>query len=442
VRFFYPQRSGIAIDDAVMPGYGRPAGHAGVPPNRGDTDVDGLDLSGGWYDAGDHGKYVTSGALPASMLLAAHERHPGLPLRPGPSLLDEARWQLDWLVRMQVPPGRPHAGLAYHRLHDDVWTALPMWPHLDPARRVLHPPSTTAGLQVAAAAAHAARLMPPYLPVARAAWRAALLEPALLPPDDAGAHGGGPYPDADPTDDHYWAATELYLTTGEAEFREAVLRSPRHAAPLGAVEWDDLTAYARIELALATDLPGARDSVVARADELLAVHATQPYGQPYAPADGWDWGSVGRILGLLLIMAAAHRLTAAARFRDGLLGGLDYVFGRNPVGLSYVTGWGTETVRRQRVRHFAHALDPSFPPPPRGSVAGGPASKDYPGWPRDPRFAGLPDELCYVDEPDSETTNDVCIRWNAPLVLLAAHLSADASAASSAEKSGSAAAGG
>ena len=78
------------------------------------------------------------------------------------------------------------------------------------------------------------------------------------------------------------------------------------------------------------------------------------------------------------------------------------------------------------------------PPPPRGSVAGGPASKDYPGWPRDPRFAGLPDELCYVDEPDSETTNDVCIRWNAPLVLLAAYLSAT----SSAEKSGSATAGG
>jgi endoglucanase len=416
LRFFYAQRSGIAIDDAVLPGYGRPAGHLG------DADVDGLDLSGGWYDAGDHGKYVTSGALPASMLLAAHERYPGLPLPPGPSVLDEARWQVDWLVRMQVPPDRPHAGLAYHRLHDEIWTPLPMWPHLDRARRVVHPPSTTAAFQLAAAAAHAARFVPAYLPAARRAWRAALREPALLAPDDAGAHGGGPYPDADPSDDAYWAATELFLTTGEAEFRDAVLRSRRHRSPLGAVEWDDLTAYARIELALATDLPGIRDSVVDRADELLAIERTQPYGQPYAPDDGWDWGSVGRILGLLLIVAAAHRLTGAARFRDGLLGGLDYVFGRNPVGLSYVTGWGTETARRQRSRHFAHALDPSFPPAPRGSVVGGPNSKDYPGWPRDPRFAGLPDELCYVDAPDSETTNDVCIRWNAPLVLLAAHL--------------------
>ena len=190
LRFFYAQRSGMALDDAVLPGYGRPGGHAGVPPNRGDTDVDGLDVSGGWYDAGDHGKYVTSGALPASMLLAARERHPGPQVPAGPSLLEEARWQVDWLVRMQVPPGRPHAGLAYHRLHDDTWTPLPMWPHLDPARRVLHPPSTTAGLQLAAVAAHVARFDPAYLPAARAAWAAALREPALLAPDDAGAHGG------------------------------------------------------------------------------------------------------------------------------------------------------------------------------------------------------------------------------------------------------------
>ena len=34
-----------------------------------------LDVSGGWYDAGDHGKYVTSGSLPAWQLLATVERY-------------------------------------------------------------------------------------------------------------------------------------------------------------------------------------------------------------------------------------------------------------------------------------------------------------------------------------------------------------------------------
>jgi hypothetical protein len=52
----------------------------------------------------------------------------------------------------------------------------------------------------------------------------------------------------------------------------------------------------------------------------------------------------------------------------------------------------------------------------------GPASKIYPGFPGDPRFDGLPPQLWYVDEPTSETTNDVCIRWNASLVWLAGYL--------------------
>jgi endoglucanase len=101
---------------------------------------------------------------------------------------------------------------------------------------------------------------------------------------------------------------------------------------------------------------------------------------------------------------------------------MDYLLGRNPVGLSYVTGYGTAYAHRQRVRHFAHTLDPAYPPPPPGSLAGGPASKTYPGFPGDPRFAGLPPQLCYVDELGSETTNDVCIRWNASLVWVGAYL--------------------
>ena len=72
LQFFYIQRSGIAIDgDAVGDGYARPAGHLGVAPNQGDTDVPcqpgvcdyRLDVRGGWYDAGDHGKYVVNGGI-------------------------------------------------------------------------------------------------------------------------------------------------------------------------------------------------------------------------------------------------------------------------------------------------------------------------------------------------------------------------------------------
>lgn len=69
---------------------------------------------------------------------------------------------------------------------------------------------------------------------------------------------------------------------------------------------------------------------------------------------------------------------------------MDYLLGRNALGQSYVTGYGTNFSRHQRTRHFAHDLDPAFPPPPSGALAGGPTNQAYPGFPDDPRLPGLP----------------------------------------------------
>ena len=170
---------------------------------------------------------MTSGALPAWQLLAAVDllrAHPAAaPYGLEPALLEEGRWQLDWLLRMQVPPGHAYAGLAFHRVHGTEWAPAAMWPHEDPATRVLHRPSTGAGLHLAAVAARAARTFAEVDP----AYADRLLDgrparvrrrpdhPALIAPDDQGAFGGGPYGDDDLSDDFFWAAAELWLTTGE-----------------------------------------------------------------------------------------------------------------------------------------------------------------------------------------------------------------------------------
>ena len=457
LRFFYAQRSGVEISDDVLPGYARPAGHLDVPPNRGDRAVRGwrgpdadrlypgwrldrpVDVSGGWYDAGDHGKYVVSGALPASMLLDVGE-HGGLGAGRGPSIEEEAGWQVDWLLRMQVPDGEQHAGMAFHRVHDAYWTPLPLLPHDDPAPRVLHRPSTAATLHLAAVAAQASRRCGDparrdrLLTAARTAWAAAERGPTLLAPADDGAFGGGPYDDAGLDDDRYWAAAELYLATGEALFLAALAASPCHHGavfPTDGFGWDVLAPWTRLRLARAgrgrpgRTLPDAqrlRGELLAAADRLAALGSAQPWGQPYDPDGGWDWGSTGALLSNLMVLATAHELAGQRRHRDALLAGLDFLLGRNAVGLSFVTGHGTDCAHHQRVRHFGRALDVRFPPPPPGSLAGGPASRTFPGFPGDPRFEGLPPQFCYVDEATSETTNDVCIRWNAPLVWIAAFL--------------------
>jgi endoglucanase len=442
LAFFYLQRSGIAIDEARAPGYGRPAGHPGDRSVAAWTGPDAarlypgwscpgrFDVSGGWYDAGDHGKYVTSGAIPLWQLLAAVElirrRASGAAwcTRTEALLLEECRWQLDWLLRMQVPPGHPHAGMAFHRVHGTEWQPLPCRPDEDPTERVLHRPSTAASLQLAAAAAHGARVFgdePAYarrlLEAAVTAHRAAATEPPLLAPDDRGAFGGGPYDDDDLEDDRAWAAAELWLATGDAAYAEAAHGA--FAFDLGGFDWNQVAAPAAIDLAL-HGVGG--DRVLAAAARLLALRDAQPWGQPYAPADGWDWGSNGLILNRLVVLAVASELFGRIEYRDAAARGLDYLLGCNALGQSYVTGYGSDFTRHQRTRHFAHDLDPGFPPSPRGALAGGPASKEYPGFPSDPRLAGLPPQRRYLDECTSETTNDICIRWNAPLVWMAIFL--------------------
>ena len=456
-QFFYLQRSGCAIDGARAPGYGRPAGHLGVPPNTGDTAVpawtgpdaerlypgwreDGrFDVTGGWYDAGDHGKYVTSGALPTWQLLATVEllrRHEADPAEQS-ALLEECRWQLDWLLRMQLPDGHPYAGLAFHRVHGSTWEPDAVWPHLDATTRVLHRPSTGAALALAAVAAQAARVFaepdPGYaatlLQAATRAFRAAQDQPRLLAPDDQGRFGGGPYFDDDLDDDFYWAAAELWLTTGAEPYRRALLESPLNHAEvfdLDGFDFDRVAAPARLDLAFASSSGADQEriarSVLSAARRLVDLQREQGWEQPYAPGPVWAWGSNGRLLNNLVVLGSAYELAGSSDFLDAVRTGIDYLFGRNALGQSYVTGYGTDFTQHQRTRHFAHDHDPAFPPPPRGSVAGGPTNQAYPDFPDDPRLPDLPPQCAYLDQPTSETTNDICIRWNAPLVWVATFL--------------------
>ncbi|MET7455241.1 glycoside hydrolase family 9 protein [Streptomyces sp. NPDC005574] len=458
VKYYYTQRSGIAIRDDLRPGYGRPAGHLDAAPNRGDLDVPcvpggcdhRLDVSGGWYDAGDHGKYVVNGGIATWELLSTYERsllaRTGHPAKLGddtlaipesgnkvPDILDEARWELEFLLKMQVPAGQPAAGMVHHKVHDAQWTGLPLLPSDDPQQRELHPPSTTATLNLAATAAQAARLYRPYdrrfaakaLAAARTAWAAALAHPDVYAPE-SDATGGGAYADSDASDEFYWAAAELYLTTGEKQFADHVLGSPLHTAdifgPLG-LDWSRTAAAGRLDLAtVPSALPGrdkGRRSVVRAADGYLATLAGQPYGMPYAP-DGnrYDWGSSHQVLNNAVVLATAYDVTGAAKYRDGAVQSMDYILGRNALNISYVTGYGEVNSHHQHSRWYARELDPALPDPPAGTLAGGPNSAIQDPYAQS-RLQGCVGQFCYIDDIQSWSTNETAINWNAALTRMA-----------------------
>lgn len=475
LSWFYPQRSGIAIQGAIAgTAYARPAGHVGVAPNQGDKAVPclggkqadvlygdwtcsySLDVTGGWYDAGDHGKYAVTGALSAAQLLAAYERGrvfgAGSPVTRDelsripengnglPDILDEARWELDFLLRMMVPDGEPLAGMVHHKIHDTAWTAPPMLPSDDPKPRALHRPSTAATLDVAAVAAQGARLFAEHNPTfsarllaaARKAWVAANANPALFAPISDGLSGGGDYDDDSVSDELFWAAAELYLTTGEAQYLSALQASPLWGAdvlsPAGAFHWRNVAGFARLQLALyGKDLPEAdrrmiQDLVLTAARALVSLQWAEPFGFVYQPSDGrFDWGSNQLMLQNIVVLSAAFDLSGEKVFLDGAREGMDYILGRNAMAMSYVTGYGARSPKNQHSRWYAQQRDPKLPTPPAGSLAGGPNSTFVDDVARQ-HLRGCAPQACYIDDIEAYGSNEIAINWNAPLVYVASFL--------------------
>ncbi len=472
LAYFYHNRSGIPIEaQYVGEAWARPAGHVtdndvtcfkGVDTSG--TEWPGcdytLDASGGWYDAGDFGKYVVNGGISVWTLMNLYEFDPqafgdgtlDIPESDNgiPDILDEARWEMDFLLRMQVPEGQPQAGMAHHKMHSAQWEGLPMVPptewnndkeHTNAALgRYLMPPSTAATLNLAATAAQCARLWREYdaafaercLQAAESAWQAAQDNPVFLYGDIPG-QGGGAYSDANIEDERYWAAAELYLTTGDEAYYDAAKESPYfssggwQAGKESAMYWGDVAVLGTLSLALhgdtlhEADRQTLHDQITRIADGYLDVIAGEGYRVPMPPG-GYSWGSNANLLNNAVVMAYAHRLTEDERYLDGVAQTMDYVLGRNGLNFSFVSGYGTHSMTNPHHRFWAGEPQNGFPFPPPGVVAGGPNISPSDPAAQVPEITSRATSKRYIDHRDSYSTNEVTINWNSPLAWVATYL--------------------
>lgn len=475
LKYFYHNRSGVPIvrpfvdDDqwARQPGHLSDARVGCVAALRCDYE---LDASGGWYDAGDQGKYVVNGGIAAWTLLALYERLAlvrgdvsrvadstlGIPESGNgtPDLLDEARFEVEFLLRMQVPDGHERAGMAHHKLHDAGWTALPFEPPTETTTRALHPPSTAATLNLAAVAAQAARLFREYDPAfaerclraATKAFAAAEAHPKVFasPMDRT---GGGPYDDGFLSDEFYWAAAELFISTGEGRYLELVRSSPHHARfptelrhPDGSVDgdgvsssmtWQSTAALGWISLAVAKnnvdpeEQKRLRQGIVDAARVYADAARSEAYLQPLklGPAKKYPWGSNSFVLNNMVVAALAYDFSSERAFAETVALGMDYLLGRNPLHQSYISGYGEVPLLNPHHRFWAHSKSKRFPPPPPGAVSGGPNSSLQDPQTRKSGLArGMPPQKCYVDHIEAWSVNEVAINWNAPLAFAAVFL--------------------
>jgi endoglucanase len=472
VAYFYRNRSGIELKaEYAGEQWARPAGHLtdnAVTCFKG-TDADGktwdgcdytLDGSGGWYDAGDYGKYVVNGGIATWTLLNFYERYPQSFLDGSLSipensngvsdLLDEARWEVEFLLRMQIPEGKPLAGMAFHKLHDRVWSGVPVKLPTEydnnsdfskgKTGRYVYEPTTAATLNLAAVAAQSARIWkeidPAFseraLKAAKAGWEASQANPTLLGGRVPG-EGGGDYGDGTVDDEFYWAAAELYATTNEQVYLDFVKQSPYFGNFPGmtggeaSMDWGSVAALGSISLTTAyqgleqADIEALQGQIVKAADRYLDVMAKEGYQVPITE-NGYVWGSNSLVLNNAIVMALARDFTGEEKYMAGVIKSMDYIMGRNALNKSFVSGYGANPMSHPHHRFWGDQPSQGFPPPPPGALAGGPNRQIQDPDAEAAKLGDRPTAKRYLDVIGSYSTNEVAINWNAPLVWVTGYL--------------------
>lgn len=432
MRGFYLWRCGTAVSGTY---HGQIFAHAICHTNDAWLDFVGgghtqKDGTKGWHDAGDYNKYTVNTGVTLGVLFRAWEDFGSqlrkvrldLPESGGklPDFLAELKWEMDWLLTMQLPDGS-----VSHKLTAKNFCGN-LLPEQETAERYFTPWGSEATADYVAMTAQAARIFRPYdaafadrcLQAAQKSYQFLQAHPEYHKADQSAFHTGM-YEVNEP--DHragsapqnrLWAAAELWETTGSLD----VLRDleTRIRTVNGRVDtdfdWDEtknlgLLTYLFSQRsgrdAALTSL--VRSNLLATADGIVQTASRDGYERPLGSR--YFWGCNGAVARQTVLLMAANRLQSdKGDYRATCLDTLNHLFGRNCYGRSFVTGLGMNPPMHPHDRRSSadKVLDP-WP----GYLVGGPHPK-----------AGD-----WKDEEGDFRTNEIAINWNAALVYaLAAFL--------------------
>ena len=413
-----------------------------------------IDVTGGWTDADSHCKSVINGGFAVWTLQNSFELAKAMGTAENyidqqhipensngiPDVLDEARYELEWMMKMMVTEDDPFFGkdakdMVYHKVQDHKWVGLAYksWDYIgyNDVTRIVKPPTYAATLNLSACAAQAARLWKDYDPefadkcldVAKRTYAAVKAktnwktnvgdyhEDLHFAPYDQ-AVGGDAYGDSYVQDEFYWAGCELYAATGDKEYYEDISSYKNENDKSGndkafsirtygtsnridgncAFNYNSTSGLGTLTLALHSDMLEEKDSksvkgsIVGCAEDYIAFmhNPANGMGLSVPPStfedptgirsDGYGYLSNGSVVNNALLMVYAYSLTGQASFLNGAAESMDYIYGRNGLDYSYVTGYGTDAVKNPTHQYWANQLDQDFPTAPSGVLVGGPCN--------------------------------------------------------------------
>lgn len=418
VKMLYLQRCGTEVKDST---FGHAACHDTLATVYHTNEK--IDVSGGWHDAGDYGRYVVPGAKSVADLLIAYDANPklfsdsiGIPESGNgvPDVLDEVRYELEWMLKMQDS----QTGGVHHKVSCENFPGYVM-PETETDELIVTPVSTTATADFCASMAMAYEYYQKFdkdfaekcLNAAKNAWAFLQKNPNFIfsNPSDITT---GDYGDTSDIDERYWAAAQMWRATGEDTYRTA-LESMRVQ---NGMDWMEVGDYGNIAILTMdgvdtnSDLyTRAKTSILKEADQMKGLSQSNPYG---VSVSKYNWGSNMGVATSGMILNLAYQMTEDSTYLDTSRSNLHYLLGNNAMGECFVTGYGTVSPE-----HPHHRPSMAKNQAMKGMLVGGvnsgledSAAKAY--------CANSPSAKCYVDHWESYSTNEITIYWNSPLTCL------------------------
>ncbi|MGE5437938.1 MAG: glycoside hydrolase family 9 protein [Syntrophothermus sp.] len=436
LKGFYFQRCGTALLTLNAGIYNRLKCHNAdgfFHPSSGNSGY--LANTGGWHDAGDFGKYVVNAGITVGTLLMALELYPQI-FSPDdlnipesnngiPDILDEVKYELDWLLKMQSSNGG-----VYFKLTKEQFEGFIM-PSQDSGTRYVYTLSTTATGNFAAVMARAYRLFSLYdtsyankcLNAAKSAFVYLTQNTSIVPAGGFRNPSGtatGEYGDTDDKDERLWAAAELFESTGAASYNTYYLSHYNEASLISAMNWNNVRCMANLTYLFGKTTGSSqytkdaiKTSLISFCNNLLSAANADGFN---VTINQYSWGSNSDVLNRAIILLLGYKLINTENYLRTALDQFNYTLGTNAHNMSFITGVGDKSVMFPH--HRPSGADNIINPVP-GLIAGGPDE-----YLNDPVLqqhynTNTPPALCYIDDQGSYASNEICINWNAPLVFVA-----------------------
>lgn len=432
MKFFYLQRCGCDLPASAAGIYAHKACHTSLASIYNESNK--KEVSGGWHDAGDYGRYIVPAAMAIAQLLMAYEKNEAFCAqyqndydgqnKALPAFLEEIKYELDWMLKLQREDGKVyHKATCYH------FCGFIM-PENELEEIVLSPVSVTATADFAAVTAMAIRFYKKY-----DKEYALLLESASKKAYQAldGFHmpGGfknpkeittGEYDDEIDIDELYWASAELYKAFGDETYRLDFEKIANEKIYHG-YGWRDMGSFANIAY-LTTTYPISADlkekiqkEIIRIANERLEIANQDGYATALTEKE-YIWGSNLEVANHGIQLFDAYEITHEQKYLDAASAQIHYLLGRNPMGISYLTGTGTNPMKHPHHRPSGF-LGKAMP----GMLSGGPCD-----WFADETIKNVlikentAPAKSFVDMTGSYSTNEVTIYWNSAFIQLLAYI--------------------